>query len=275
MSLITRCPACATMFKVVRDQLRISGGWVRCGQCAEVFDASAHMVDEGALVAAAPPPPQPAPMPRSESTVVQRESVPEAPARRAADAPKAGAASAPVAASVGPAAPVAAPPRQPSWWTPPAAWSKPSAAPSPTDDGAPEKVPQREVDQRLDQPLPDAPSALSDVPAAGVPWTASELMTWRELEEAAEAERASAPPARPATLDDAPAPAQQEVSLVVEPPLGQPVNQVEEVVVAEVLSPEPASEPEPQSEPETAASPSAMEVDFVLSDVGRLDDDAR
>ena len=54
MSLITRCPACATMFKVVRDQLRISGGWVRCGQCAEVFDASAHMVDEGALVAAPP-----------------------------------------------------------------------------------------------------------------------------------------------------------------------------------------------------------------------------
>ena len=274
MSLITRCPACATMFKVVRDQLRISGGWVRCGQCAEVFDASAHMVVEGALVAAAPPPPQPAPVPRSESTVVQRESVPEAPARRAADAPKAGAASAPVAASVGPAGPVAAPPRQPSWWTPSAAWSKPSAAPSPTDDGAPEKVQQRDVDQRLDQPLPDAASAPSDVPAAGVPWTASELMTWRELEEAAEAERASAPPARPATLDDAPAPAQQEVSLVVEPPLGQSVDPVEEVVVAEVLSPEPASEPEPQSEPETAASPSAMEVDFVLSDVGRLDDDA-
>jgi predicted Zn finger-like uncharacterized protein len=143
MSLITRCPACATMFKVVRDQLRISGGWVRCGQCAEVFDASAHMVVEGALVAAAPPPPQPAPMPRSESTVVQRESVPEAPASRAADAPKAGAASAPVAAAE-PVAPVAAPPRQPSWWTPPAAWSKPSAAPSPTDDGAPEKVPQRD-----------------------------------------------------------------------------------------------------------------------------------
>lgn len=96
-----------------------------------------------------------------------------------------------------------------------------SAAPSPTDDGAPEKVQQRDVDQRLDQPLPDAASALSDVPAAGAPWTASELMTWRELEEAAEAERASAPPARPATLDDAPAPAQQEVSLVVEPPLAQ------------------------------------------------------
>jgi predicted Zn finger-like uncharacterized protein len=43
MSLITRCPACKTMFKVVPDQLRISEGWVRCGQCDEIFDASAHM----------------------------------------------------------------------------------------------------------------------------------------------------------------------------------------------------------------------------------------
>ena len=39
MSLITRCPACGTSFRVVPDQLRISQGWVRCGQCAEVFDA--------------------------------------------------------------------------------------------------------------------------------------------------------------------------------------------------------------------------------------------
>ena len=43
MSLITRCPACATMFKVVPDQLRVSDGWVRCGQCDEVFDANAHL----------------------------------------------------------------------------------------------------------------------------------------------------------------------------------------------------------------------------------------
>ncbi|MFT4267133.1 MAG: zinc-ribbon and DUF3426 domain-containing protein [Xenophilus sp.] len=39
MSLVTRCPACGTAFKVVRDQLRISDGWVRCGRCSEVFDA--------------------------------------------------------------------------------------------------------------------------------------------------------------------------------------------------------------------------------------------
>ena len=43
MSLITQCPACSTMFRVVPDQLRISEGWVRCGQCDEVFDANAHL----------------------------------------------------------------------------------------------------------------------------------------------------------------------------------------------------------------------------------------
>lgn len=35
------------MFKVVPDQLRISQGWVRCGKCEEVFDASAHLQEAG------------------------------------------------------------------------------------------------------------------------------------------------------------------------------------------------------------------------------------
>lgn len=67
MSLITRCPACETMFKVVPDQLRISSGWVRCGQCEEVFDASAHLQDEQvdpvATEQAGPEVPAPAPAP--------------------------------------------------------------------------------------------------------------------------------------------------------------------------------------------------------------------
>lgn len=46
MSLITRCPACETLFRVVPDQLRISEGWVRCGQCDEIFDASYHLLPE-------------------------------------------------------------------------------------------------------------------------------------------------------------------------------------------------------------------------------------
>jgi len=49
MNLITRCPACATMFKFVPDQLKVARGWVRCGQCGEVFEASFHLVPEQAV----------------------------------------------------------------------------------------------------------------------------------------------------------------------------------------------------------------------------------
>ena len=41
------------MFRVVPDQLKISEGWVRCGHCNAVFDATAHMTDEAAVAAAA------------------------------------------------------------------------------------------------------------------------------------------------------------------------------------------------------------------------------
>ncbi|MFZ4480781.1 MAG: DUF3426 domain-containing protein [Rhodoferax sp.] len=44
MSLITRCPACQTLFRVAPDQLRISEGWVRCGQCQQTFDASMQLL---------------------------------------------------------------------------------------------------------------------------------------------------------------------------------------------------------------------------------------
>jgi predicted Zn finger-like uncharacterized protein len=47
------------MFKVVSDQLKVSQGWVRCGHCAEVFDASKYLLSREASkafssVAAAP-----------------------------------------------------------------------------------------------------------------------------------------------------------------------------------------------------------------------------
>ncbi|MCV2370041.1 zinc-ribbon and DUF3426 domain-containing protein [Roseateles oligotrophus] len=53
MSLATRCSACGTIFRVVEDQLRVSDGWVRCGRCAEVFDARAQLFD---IDREAPPP---------------------------------------------------------------------------------------------------------------------------------------------------------------------------------------------------------------------------
>lgn len=42
------------MFKVVADQLKISQGWVRCGQCSDVFDAAAHLQPRELTI---PPPP--------------------------------------------------------------------------------------------------------------------------------------------------------------------------------------------------------------------------
>lgn len=54
MSLNTRCPACKTIFKVAAEQLKVSSGWVRCGRCAEVFDARSHFITHTATVTALP-----------------------------------------------------------------------------------------------------------------------------------------------------------------------------------------------------------------------------
>jgi predicted Zn finger-like uncharacterized protein len=48
MSSTTQCPACGTSFKVVVEQLKSTKGWVRCGQCQEVFDAQSHMPEHAA-----------------------------------------------------------------------------------------------------------------------------------------------------------------------------------------------------------------------------------
>lgn len=43
MSLVTRCPKCASAFSVSADQLRVYEGLVRCGQCKNVFDGYANL----------------------------------------------------------------------------------------------------------------------------------------------------------------------------------------------------------------------------------------
>ncbi len=45
MSLATRCTSCGTVFRVVQDQLKVSEGWVRCGQCDAVFNALQGLFD--------------------------------------------------------------------------------------------------------------------------------------------------------------------------------------------------------------------------------------
>ena len=133
MSQTTRCPSCGTLFKVVADQLRISDGWVRCGSCQQVFDASAH------LQATAPAPllpdmaldrlrPPPAPVRRAEpverlwgapesapARVAEAASRPERPASASTTAPSdlAGAVVA-IEPPVQSAPPPAAPPPVPS-----------------------------------------------------------------------------------------------------------------------------------------------------------------
>ncbi len=63
----TRCPGCATVFRVAPEQLAVRGGQVRCGQCKTVFDGIAqqmslassmrsHAGPPADAAAAAPPP---------------------------------------------------------------------------------------------------------------------------------------------------------------------------------------------------------------------------
>ena len=86
MSLITRCPACGTMFKVVPDQLRISEGWVRCGQCAEIFDATASL--QGPQATSAPvPEASPKPVHSLLPAGTQRPEVRETPPPESTPAP--------------------------------------------------------------------------------------------------------------------------------------------------------------------------------------------
>lgn len=99
MAFVTRCPDCLSTFRVVEDQLRVAGGWVRCGRCGTPFSAPQARVDiesqGGAAVAgrAAPAPalarqeteaPPPAVWPRS---VVDDSPAPPPLAQRPVAAP--------------------------------------------------------------------------------------------------------------------------------------------------------------------------------------------
>lgn len=59
MSLVTRCPNCATAFRVLPDQLAARNGQVRCGKCDTVFDGIAALVGEERTPLPVEPPQQP------------------------------------------------------------------------------------------------------------------------------------------------------------------------------------------------------------------------
>ncbi len=44
--MLTRCPACATHFRVTPEQLKARSGRVRCGECQQVFNALDALIEE-------------------------------------------------------------------------------------------------------------------------------------------------------------------------------------------------------------------------------------
>jgi predicted Zn finger-like uncharacterized protein len=58
LSLVTRCAACGTAFRVQSAQLAARAGQVRCGKCGAVFDGVAGLVEEGTELLRLEPSPQ-------------------------------------------------------------------------------------------------------------------------------------------------------------------------------------------------------------------------
>lgn len=53
--MLTRCPGCATHFRVTPDQLKLRAGRVRCGECQHVFNALDTLIEEPPILIAFPP----------------------------------------------------------------------------------------------------------------------------------------------------------------------------------------------------------------------------
>lgn len=121
------------MFKVVPDQLRISEGWVRCGQCGEIFNASQHLL---VAPAQATEPPHPATVPAAPAAA-------RAPATFVSSAP---ARYTPVMASM----PIADPP--------PPAWPQPPRTPA-NDPALQANAPVPQEPPRTDPPADAQPFA--------------------------------------------------------------------------------------------------------------------
>jgi predicted Zn finger-like uncharacterized protein len=54
MAMVTRCPECATTFRVTPEQLQARQGQVRCGRCMTVFDGFRALTTEADATAAPP-----------------------------------------------------------------------------------------------------------------------------------------------------------------------------------------------------------------------------
>lgn len=210
------------MFRVVPDQLRISDGWVRCGHCAEVFDASAHLQTQVVAVAPTPPPSEQLPLP-----------VPAAPAAALATAPLAQ-----------PEVPTPAPPVvPPAFLGPPAAVQEVPTAAAPAAAHADAAAEEARVEPTVGAFFAEEPV---DPPGIVQPETWSEP-TPEEMRSVIFAAMQ-----RPSADIDAPAPAVAEVQEAQEahgleavldnPPASHPLAQVDAAALASDAVALPAGE---------------------------------
>ena len=234
MTYTTRCPACGTTFRVVPDQLKISDGWVRCGYCSDVFDATLNLQpwsgDSAEVASQAPRPPVNPPAPAGDPTMpgeprpVERTKTDELPATVTAAAP---------------AAPVAV--------------AAPAVAASPDI-----RVP----DPGLDSPTDDEPMASG--------WEDSDFMA--ELQRYARQVRAGDPSESPEPSDRTPSPAESLASAsanvlakAIMPPGANAVAE-HQAQTGDRSGPPPlqrAPEPAPMPEAEPVADPE-VEPGFVV-----------
>lgn len=182
MSLVTRCPACSTLFKVVPDQIRIAAGWVRCGQCGEVFDASAQLLPRGTAASAPPAPTLHDPGQASASPVAAEPAAPPSPDELAREATN---------ARVAAPAPDTAP-TPPETSTPAPA---PETVPTPPEIATPAPEPAPTM-SRIAPPEPEIadPATEGETPEPFSPSLRTELA---EIVARREQGPASAPPAPP------------------------------------------------------------------------------
>ena len=229
MSLLTCCPSCGTQFRVVSDQLRISDGWVRCGRCQEVFDASQSLQEYHE--------PEPAPL---LARVPQTPTSPSAPALPL------------------PAAPPPPPPLPPeplstaAVFVPPAPKSAPAPEPEPEPALEPEPEPASPpvVAAGYELPSPVEPTLDADplwdmAPGAA----ASEPNFALELEFAPSYGRAPEP-----VLEPVPEPVPEPVLELPPAPPARAVHKEDPDWVANlVFDPEPAPAPPAPAAPAIAA----------------------
>jgi predicted Zn finger-like uncharacterized protein len=201
VNLATRCPRCATTFRVQDAQLAASDGHVRCGRCDTVFDARLSLfdLDTGEALQASPP----VGPPLAEVPFDTADSDPQWPAtdpQRALAAPGQADFSPTVAnADVAPppAAADAAQRHEPGWddtrcepdprslepdWEP--ADPAPVHTPAPTPSAAPSPASTADINQRMQAMLGAPEGSPSTAAMADTPGGAGNLDAWRSLRDA-------------------------------------------------------------------------------------------